>query len=160
MSDTVEIESPSSADDGLVDVDQSKEPENSSSQSTSRCGGSACCRNTRQFFLYDSAREEIQAFYYNQFGRSILFISFMFLSLAILQLANAQAGCPQTESGGYENCGKKVYGMQPSSMLALMAIIGGVATSGARPKKNKSLSLSRCCNRRLSKLSALSIWWT
>ena len=51
-----------------------------------------CCKNTKKFLLYDSAREEIQAFYFNQFGRSVLFISFMFLSLAILQLANEQAG--------------------------------------------------------------------
>ena len=55
-------------------------------------GGGGCCKNTKQFLLYDSAREEIQAFYFNQFGRSVLFISFMFLSLAILQLANEQAG--------------------------------------------------------------------
>lgn len=40
------------------------------------------------------------------------------------------AGCPlNSETGAYENCGNTVYGMQPSSMLALMAIIGGVATS-------------------------------
>jgi len=93
-------------------------------------GAGGCCSNTKQFLLYDSAREEIQAFYFNQFGRSVLFISFMFLSLAILQLANEQAGCPQDpETGAYENCGNTVYGMQPSSMLALMAIIGGLATS-------------------------------
>lgn len=65
----------------------------------------------------------------SQFGRSILFISFMFLSLAILELANQQAGCPKNEKGAYENCGNTVYGLQPSSMLALMAMIGGIATS-------------------------------
>ena len=88
-----------------------------------------CCPKTKEFFLYESSNKEIQAFYFNQFGRSVLFISFMFLSLAILQLANEQAGCPQNENGSYENCGNQVYGMDPSSMLALMAVVGGIATS-------------------------------
>jgi UMF1 family MFS transporter len=68
-------------------------------------------------------------FVYAQFGRAILFMAFMFLSLAILQLANQQAGCPRNENGSYTNCGNTVYGLQPSSMLALMAMIGGIATS-------------------------------
>lgn len=88
-----------------------------------------CCHKTKEFFLYESSNKEIQAFYFNQFGRSVLFISFMFLSLAVLQLANEQAGCPQNENGSYENCGNQVYGMDPSSMLALMAVVGGIATS-------------------------------
>ena len=90
---------------------------------------SGCCYNTKQFFLYDSSRKEIQAFYFNQCGRSVLFISFMFLSLAILQLANEEAGCPKDEKGNFTDCGNTVYGMDPSSMLALMAIVGGLATS-------------------------------
>lgn len=49
-----------------------------------------CCANTKQFFLYDNHRKDVQAFYFNQFGRSILFISFMFLSLGVLELANQQ----------------------------------------------------------------------
>lgn len=96
-------------------------------------GGGGCCGNTKQFFLYNSDRKDIQAFYFNQFGRSVLFISFMFLSLGVLQLANQQAGCPQNPNGSYQNCDNKVYGMQPSSMLALMAIIGGASTSGFMP---------------------------
>ena len=71
-------------------------------------GGSGCCYNTKEFFLYDSSRKDIQAFYFNQLGRSILFISFMFLSLAILQLANEQAGCQQNENGSFESCGNQV----------------------------------------------------
>ena len=90
---------------------------------------SGCCYNTKQFFLYDNSRKEIQAFYFNQCGRSVLFISFMFLSLAILQLANEEAGCPKDEKGNFTDCGNTVYGMDPSSMLALMAIVGGLATS-------------------------------
>lgn len=76
--------------------------------SNDNSGGSGCCYNTKQFFLYDSSRKDIQAFYFNQLGRSILFISFMFLSLAILQLANEQAGCEQNENGSFESCGNKV----------------------------------------------------
>ena len=53
----------------------------------------------------------------------------MFLSLAILQLANEEAGCPKDEKGNFTDCGNTVYGMDPSSMLALMAIVGGLATS-------------------------------
>ena len=50
-------------------------------------------------------------------------------SLGVLQFANMQAGCPQDADGSYTNCGNKVYGMQPSSMLAFMAIIGGVSST-------------------------------
>ena len=61
----------------------------------------------------------------------------MFLSLGVLQLANKQADCPTvTDANGnisYTNCGNKVYGMLPSSILSLMAIIGGVATSCFMP---------------------------
>jgi len=58
----------------------------------------------------------------------------MFLSLAILELARQQAGCPKDKDGKYE-CGPSntVYGMKPSSMLALMAMIGGIATSVFMP---------------------------
>ena len=57
-------------------------------ESTNTKGG--CCSNTKQFFLYDNGRRDVQAFYFNQFGRSILFISFLFLSLGVLQFANQQ----------------------------------------------------------------------
>jgi hypothetical protein len=49
-----------------------------------------CCTSTKRFFLYDNHRRDVQAFYFNQFGRSILFISFMFLSLGVLEFANKQ----------------------------------------------------------------------
>jgi len=113
----VEVTSPASATDAEADPNGPAK------------GKGGCCSSTKKFFLYDSTRSEIQAFYFNQFGRSILFISFMFLSLAILELAHQQAGCPKTENGGYENCGNTVYGFLPSSMLALMATIGGIASS-------------------------------
>jgi MFS-type transporter involved in bile tolerance (Atg22 family) len=96
-------------------------------------GSTSCCHGIKQFFLYNSSIKINQAFYLNQFGRSMLFISFMFLSLGVLQLANHQAGCPQNANGSYTNCGNEVYGMQPSSMLAFMATIGGVATSCVMP---------------------------
>lgn len=93
----------------------------------------SCCHHTKDLILYDSTSQLNQAFYFNQFGRSILFISFMFLSLGVLQLANRQAGCPQNDNGTYINCGNQVYGMLPSSMLSLMAIIGSVSTSCFMP---------------------------
>lgn len=92
-----------------------------------------CCARSKKFFLYDSGRKDVQAFYFNQFGRSVLFISFMFLSLGILQLAFQSAGCPQNENGSYENCDKKVYGLDPSSILSVMALIGGLSTSAFMP---------------------------
>ena len=52
--------------------------------------GVGCCGSTKRFFLYDNHRRDVQAFYFNQFGRSILFISFMFLSLGVLEFANQQ----------------------------------------------------------------------
>ena len=52
--------------------------------------GGGCCSSTKRFFLYDNGRKDVQAFYFNQFGRSILFISFMFLSLGVLEFANQQ----------------------------------------------------------------------
>lgn len=93
-----------------------------------------CCWLTKDFLLYNSSTKLNQAFYLNQFGRAMLFITFMFLSLGVLQLAYKQADCPMTEDGtSYVNCNNKVYGMKPSSMLSLMAIIGGVATSCFMP---------------------------
>jgi hypothetical protein len=97
-----------------------------------------CCTYTKDFLLYNSSTPLNQAFYLNQFGRAMLFITFMFLSLGVLQLANKQANCPtvtDTKNGNisYTNCGNKVYGMLPSSILSLMAIIGGVATSCFMP---------------------------
>jgi len=100
---------------------------------TTTKGKKGCCVKSKKFFLYDSGRKEIQAFYFNQVGRSVLFISFMFLSLGILQLAFQTAGCPQNENGSYENCGKKVYGMDPSSVLSVMALIGGLSTAVFMP---------------------------
>jgi len=111
--------------DGVIVVDGEE-----GGKASSRC---CRCQGIKQFLLYDSSLKENQAFYLNQFGRSTLFISFMFLSLGVLQIANQQAGCPQNANGSYTNCGNKVYGMQPSSMLALMAVISGVSTSCFMP---------------------------
>ena len=91
------------------------------------------CAGLKEFVLYDSGREDVQAFYFNQFGRSILFISFMFLSLGVLQLAYQTAGCPQNENGSYVNCGETVYGMLPSDILAFMALVGGLSTAAFMP---------------------------
>jgi hypothetical protein len=63
--------------------------------SSETVGGGGC----KEFFLYDNGRRDVQAFYFNQFGRSILFISFMFLSLAVLEFANEQVSCEWNSSG-------------------------------------------------------------
>jgi MFS-type transporter involved in bile tolerance (Atg22 family) len=57
----------------------------------------------------------------------------MFLSLGVLQLAYQSAGCPQNENGSYINCGEKVYGMLPSDILAMMALVGGLSTAAFMP---------------------------
>ena len=104
---------------------------------TTKTKARGCCSYTKDFVLYNSSNKLNQAFYLNQFGRAMLFITFMFLSLGVLQLANKQADCPTTTDANgtisYTNCGNKVYGMLPSSILSLMAIIGGVATSCFMP---------------------------
>eukprot|EP00984_Skeletonema_dohrnii_P022892 scaffold12002_cov117-Skeletonema_dohrnii-CCMP3373.AAC.1 len=105
----------------------------SSKDAATNANKSGCCAGCNEFLLYDSGRKDIQAFYFNQFGRSILFISFMFLSLGVLQLANQAAGCPQNENGSYVSCGNTVYGMLPSDILALMALIGGLSTAAFMP---------------------------
>ena len=115
--------------DNNTKEEEAPEEPNTTKLEVTTVKSSGCCYNTKQFFLYDNSRKEIQAFYFNQCGRSVLFISFMFLSLAILQLANEEAGCPKDEKGNFTDCGNTVYGMDPSSMLALMAIVGGLATS-------------------------------
>ena len=33
---------------------------------SAKTGGGGCCSSTKKFFLYDSTRPEIQAFYFNQ----------------------------------------------------------------------------------------------
>ena len=99
----------------------------------SRCGCAGCCSSIREVVWSDGSNRNTQAFYFNQLGRAVLFISFTFLSLAILQLANKMAGCPQNEDGGYVDCGNRVYGAKPSSMLALMAVASGVATAAFMP---------------------------
>lgn len=106
-------------------------PEGNADAANPEAGG--CCASTKRFFLYDNQRRDVQAFYFNQYGRSTLFISFMFLSLGVLEFANQQAGCPQNENGSYQNCDNTVYGMQASSILSLMAIIGGLSTSAFMP---------------------------
>ena len=135
---------------------------------TTKTKAKGCCSYTKDFLLYNSSTPLNQALYLNQFGRAMLFITFMFLSLGVLQLANKQADCPTvtddvTGKISYTNCGNKVYGMLPSSILSLMAIIGSVATSCFMPyagavseKKNAanshtiyisliSLSRTHCC---------------
>ena len=41
-----------------------------------------CCSSTKKFFLYDSSRPEIQAFYFNQVRVSLL-CSIMYVSVSI-----------------------------------------------------------------------------
>lgn len=112
--------------------DTSPAPSNEESVTNSKTKG-GCCASWKKFFLYDCGRKDVQAFYFNQVGRSILFISFMFLSLGVLQLAYQSAGCPQNENGSYINCGEKVYGMLPSDILAMMALVGGLSTAAFMP---------------------------
>lgn len=108
-------------------------PEEEAATATATPNKSGCCAGCKDFFLYDSGRKDVQAFYFNQFGRSILFISFMFLSLGVLQLAYQSAGCPQNENGSYQKCDNTVYGMLPSDILAMMALIGGLSTAAFMP---------------------------
>jgi len=117
--------------DTSPDTSPAPSNEEAVTQNTNNKGG--CCTSWKKFFLYDSGRKDVQAFYFNQVGRSILFISFMFLSLGVLQLAYQSAGCPQNENGSYINCGEKVYGMLPSDILAMMALIGGLSTAAFMP---------------------------
>jgi len=49
--------------------------------------------------------------------------------MGVLEFAYKAAGCPQNEDGSYQNCDNEVYGLQASSILSLMAIIGGLSTS-------------------------------
>jgi hypothetical protein len=120
---------------------------------------SSHCQGIKAVLLYDSSRKENQALYLNQFGRSILYMSYMFLSLGVLQMANQQAACPQNANGSYTNCGNEVYGMQPSSLLVFMAVIGGVSTSFFTPYAGAVLAFS---DRRLEfgKFSALLLTLT
>lgn len=124
-------------ENNMKNDDDIEDPTNTPTKTTKAKVG-FCCTYTKDFLLYNSSNPLNQAFYLNQFGRAMLFITFMFLSLGVLQLANKQANCPTVTDAtngniSYTNCGNKVYGMLPSSILSLMAIIGGVATSCFMP---------------------------
>ena len=87
----------------------------------------------RFLFARTDVDAEATAFYLNQAGRACLFISFTFLSLAILQLANEEAGCVADEEGSYAACTRTVYGARPSSMLAIMGTASGIASACFMP---------------------------
>jgi len=88
---------------------------------------------SRFLFARTDVDVEATAFYLNQGGRACLFISFTFLSLAILQLANEEAGCVADEDGSYAACTRTVYGARPSSMLAIMGTASGIASACFMP---------------------------
>ena len=58
--------------DGAEQVEVSPAPESSTDANEGNVNGSmvktkgGCCSSTKKFFLYDSSRPEIQAFYFNQ----------------------------------------------------------------------------------------------
>uniref|UniRef100_A0A7S2GRC7 Major facilitator superfamily (MFS) profile domain-containing protein n=1 Tax=Helicotheca tamesis TaxID=374047 RepID=A0A7S2GRC7_9STRA len=111
---------------------ESEDIEETTVEEPTKNGGRSCKPVTNAIWA-EGSKAEVQAFYFNNFGRAVLFISVTFLSFAILELANKQAGCPKNDDGVYEDCGKRVYGAKPSSMLSLMAVLGGVITAMFMP---------------------------
>ena len=71
--------------DGAEQVEVSPAPESTTNAndvngSMVKTKGAGCCSSTKKFFLYDSSRPEIQAFYFNQV-RMCLGAGFMLLSI-------------------------------------------------------------------------------
>lgn len=78
---------------------------------------------------YKREQAETLNLYLIAVGRSTIFISFIFLSIGVLDLATDQARkgsdkCSQED----DDCNARVYGMRPSTLLSIMATIGGLAT--------------------------------
>ena len=94
----------------------------------------------------------IQGYYFTTIGRTILFISFLFLNVAILDFGYRDAGCKtyelddenfddaevaqyyekgwDKESGeDPKKCKGKTYGLNPASLIALMGTIGSLCTA-------------------------------
>mmetsp|Transcript_74887 Transcript_74887/g.146528 ORF Transcript_74887/g.146528 Transcript_74887/m.146528 type:complete len:547 (+) Transcript_74887:119-1759(+) len=107
----------------------------------------------------DNPNPEIRGYYLVGFGRSALFISFNFLVAAIIHFAYLDAGCRQYEldddklyddgeaskyyergwdeekgSGGNpDQCQGRVYGVKPSSIVSVLAVIGGLVSAVGMP---------------------------
>lgn len=85
-----------------------------------------------QALCFRSDQTETRHLYWIAVGRSSIFISFIFLSVGVLQLAIRESergrdACRESTDDD-EGCGGRVYGMRPTSLLSNMATIGGLAT--------------------------------
>ena len=114
----------------------------------------ACC------YCCDHPNPEVRAYYFAGFGRSALFITFNFLVSAIIHFAYLEAGCIQYDDdafkgGGFddgekdsfyeegwggsgsgskpEECAGKVHGLKPSSIVSVLATVGGLVAMFGMP---------------------------
>ena len=112
-----------------------------------------CCRRCPGC---DTDNPDVRGYYFATTGRTILFISFMFLNVAILEFGYRDAGCRTYELDDrdfddaevakyYEKgwiaedgdkpakCTGKTHGVNPVSLIALMATIGGLSSAVVMP---------------------------
>lgn len=76
---------------------------------------------------------QVLALYLNQPGRTVFTVSSVFLSVALLQLAQEDAGCVDAAGEVIADCDKRVYGMRPSSVLSTMTSVGFLTTAFFMP---------------------------
>ena len=107
---------------------------------------------------FDHPNPEVRAYYLVGFGRACLFISFNFLVAAVIHFAYLDSGCRQygldddsaayddgeknafyaegwakAEGGKPGDCEGKVYGLRPSSIVSVLATVGGLVSAFGMP---------------------------
>lgn len=81
-----------------------------------------------------SEKPEAIASYCADAGTSILFLGAgVFVSVAVLRLANEEAGCPPDADGVFVACEGRVYGLRPSSVIAVLSTISGLVSAAFMP---------------------------
>jgi len=97
-------------------------------------------------------------FLQNGSGRGAIVISHLFISSAFIYLAAQQAGCEDTTTHEVDTtCEKNVYGLRPSSLVAIIATLSGVLAALFMPIIGAIIDYTP--HRRLVGISSATLIW-